>query len=132
MRRLSGTLQSAVDQNFEAGGRPAWLGIKYRSGTPLINKGTLRNSIKRNSYSDSESAVVGTNIIYAPIHHYGGVIKPKKAKWLRFKASGRFVTTKEVNIPARPFLVLTPEDEDDLLEDAQDYFASLITSQNTA
>ncbi|MDH2999298.1 hypothetical protein A1D23_04160 [Chelonobacter oris] len=35
MRVLSGTMQSAVDQNFEVGGRPAWLGLKYREGKPI-------------------------------------------------------------------------------------------------
>ena len=68
MRRLSGTLYSAVMQNFDAGGRPAWAGLKYRSGKPLNNTGSLRGSISEEY--DSNHAVVGTNDVRAKIHQF--------------------------------------------------------------
>lgn len=74
MRVLSEKMKSAVDQNFEAGGRPAWLGLKYREGKPLTNTRTLRDSIQ--SHSDSNTATVGTHLAYAAIHHFGGKTKP--------------------------------------------------------
>lgn len=108
MRSIAGTMESAVLQNFEVGGRPKWLGLKYRQGTPLVDTENLMNSIT--SYYDNDSAEVGTNEPYAAIHQFGG-------------KAGR---GRKVDIPARPFLVLTPQDEDDILEDVQAYFRSVV------
>lgn len=104
MRSIAGTMESAVLQNFDVGGRPKWLGLKYRQGTPLVDTENLMNSIT--SYYDNNIAIVGTNEPYAAIHQFGG-------------KAGR---GRKVDIPARPFLVLTPQDEDDILEDVQAYF----------
>ena len=109
MRRLAGTMRYAVAQNFKQGGRPEWLALKYRSGIPLNDTGALRQSI--DELSDNDTALVGTNMVYAAIHQFGG--------W-----AGR---NNKVFIPARPFLHLTNEDKQDLLDDVQDYFASLIS-----
>ena len=95
-------------QNFDVGGRPKWLGLKYRQGTPLVDTENLMNSIT--SYYDNNVAEVGTNEPYAAIHQFGG-------------KAGR---GRKVDIPARPFLVLTPQDEDDILEDVQAYFRSVV------
>ena len=108
MRSIAGTMESAVLQNFDVGGRPKWLGLKYRQGTPLVDTENLMNSIT--SYYDNNIAMVGTNEPYAAIHQFGG-------------KAGR---GRKVDIPARPFLVLTPQDEDDLLEDVQAYFRSVV------
>ncbi|MDO9755016.1 virion morphogenesis protein, partial [Glaesserella parasuis] len=35
MRNIAGTMEAAVLTNFDVGGRPRWLGIKYRDGSPL-------------------------------------------------------------------------------------------------
>ena len=108
MRSIAGTMESAVLQNFDVGGRPKWLGLKYRQGTPLVDTENLMNSIT--SYYDNDSAEVGTNEPYAAIHQFGG-------------KAGR---GRKVDIPARPFLVLTPQDENDILEDVQAYFRSVV------
>ena len=108
MRSIAGTMESAVLQNFDVGGRPKWLGLKYRQGTPLVDTENLMNSIT--SYYDNNVAEVGTNEPYAAIHQFGG-------------KAGR---GRKVDIPARPFLVLTPQDEDDILEDVQAYFRSVV------
>ena len=108
MRSIAGTMESAVLQNFDVGGRPKWLGLKYRQGTPLVDTENLMNSIT--SYYDNDSAEVGTNEPYAAIHQFGG-------------KAGR---GRKVDIPARPFLVLTPQDEDYILEDVQAYFRSVM------
>lgn len=108
MRRLAGTMRYAVAQNFKQGGRPEWLALKYRSGIPLNDTGALRQSI--DELSDNDTALVGTNMVYAAIHQFGG--------W-----AGR---NRKVYIPARPFLQLTNQDKQDLLDDVQDYFASLL------
>lgn len=131
MRTIAGTMQSAVDQNFEAGGRPAWLGVKSRpDGKPLIDSGALRNSI--HSSWDNNEAQVGTNLKYAAIHQFGGKTSPHKIKPVTKKALAfggivrKLVDHPGSDIPARPFLVLTPQDEDDILEDVQAYFQSVV------
>ena len=47
---------------------------------------------------------VGTNLIYARIHEQGGTITPKKSAYLVFQVGGRWVKTKSVYIPARPYM----------------------------
>lgn len=107
MRRLAGTMNTAVHKNFAQAGRPKWLGLAYRSGKPLVDTGHLRNSI--NQLYDNDTALVGTNVVYAAIHNFGGM-------------AGR---NRKVNIPARPFLTLSNEDKQDLMDDVQDYFRRL-------
>lgn len=53
---------------------------------------------------DRIKAEVGTNLKYARIHEYGGIIKPVKGKFLKFEIGGRTIFAKQVKIPARPFL----------------------------
>ncbi|EGV36384.1 phage virion morphogenesis protein [Neisseria weaveri] len=108
MERLAGTMHYAVHMNFRAGGRPKWLGLKYRNGKPLVDSGRLRDSVV--AYSDNDTALVGTNMVYAAIHNFGGM-------------AGR---GRKVNIPQREFLTLTNQDKQDLMDDVQDYFANLI------
>lgn len=71
----------------------------------LIDEGRLRASIEAKAITDLE-VVIGTNVIYAAIHEFGGVITPKTAKYLRFywEKIGQWVVTKSVTIPARPYL----------------------------
>ncbi|MDX3962749.1 phage virion morphogenesis protein [Pasteurella multocida] len=108
MRSIAGTMESAVLQNFDEGGRPKWLGLKYRKGTPLVDTENLMGSIT--SRYNNDSAEVGTNEPYAAIHQFGGM-------------AGR---GRKVKIEARPFLILTQQGKDDILEDAQNYFRSII------
>ena len=86
MRSIAGTMESAVLQNFDVGGRPKWLGLKYRQGTPLVDTENLMGSITSDYTNDT--AVVGTNEPYAAIHQFGG-------------KAGR---GRKTTIPARPFL----------------------------
>ncbi|MDK4624180.1 phage virion morphogenesis protein [Kingella kingae] len=109
MKQLAGTMHHAVRQNFKQGGRPKWLGIEYRNGKPLIDTGALRDNIDQ-AY-DNDTALVGTNMVYAAIHNFGGM-------------AGR---NRKVAIPARPFLILTNDDKQDLMDDVQDYFRQLIS-----
>ncbi|MDO9982727.1 phage virion morphogenesis protein [Glaesserella parasuis] len=108
MRNIAGTMESAVLTNFDVGGRPRWLGIKYRDGSPLVDTENLMSSIT--SDYDKDVAIVGTNEAYAAIHQFGG-------------RAGR---GRKVDIPARPFLMLTPQDEEDILQDVQDYWQSIL------
>lgn len=55
---------------------------------------------------------IGTNRIYGAIHQYGGVIRPKNGKALKFMMGGRVFTMKSVTIPKRPYLGLSSADRD--------------------
>ncbi len=86
-------------------------------GVTLTKTARLKNSIK--SYGDGAGAVVGTNTIYAGTHQFGArrTIRAESPKGLRFKVSGgKWVTKKKVkvNIPARPFLGISKEDQEEI------------------
>jgi len=113
---LGRVIVNRVRLGFRSGLDPygmPWAAPILREGQPLVDTGRLRSSIS--SAVQGNEVVVGTNLIYAPIHQFGGVIFPKKGKYLAFprrgsaagaKASG-LILAKSVTIPARRFLPLT-------------------------
>ena len=135
MRQIAGVMEAGVQDNFAAGGRPQWLPlnanfmgpVKSSTKSLLVKSGTLKGSI--NSLSDNNSAIVGTNVVYAGIHNFGGqtkphVIRPKHKKALKF--NGRYV--KKVNhpgskIPKREFLVLTDDEIEEISHTISKYLA---------
>ncbi|TAM37838.1 MAG: virion morphogenesis protein [Burkholderiaceae bacterium] len=76
---------------------------------------------------DATTAVVGTNKVYAAIQQFGGrtrphVIRPKAKRALSFGGIVvRQVNHPGSNIPARPFLRLTPRDLSDVLQTARGF-----------
>ena len=80
--------------------------IKKRKwpGQILQVEGKLAASI--NTYYDNDSAVIGSNLEYAAIHQLGG-------------QAGK---NKSVEIPARPYLLLTNDDYDEILHNIEKYF----------
>lgn len=69
--------------------------------------GTLSRSIHSEESSEGgglASVMVGTDVVYAAIHEFGGVIVPKQAKLLHFVINGEDIFAKSVQIPARPYL----------------------------
>ena len=64
-----------------------------------VDFGALRNSINR--VVKGLKGTVFTNLVYAMIQEFGGIIKPLASKYLRFKTkSGNWVTTSKVTIKA--------------------------------
>lgn len=110
MGEIAGVMLDAVEENFEQEGRPEpWPDLAdstieqrekkgYWPGKKLQRTGDLLDSVS--SDHDENSAVVGTNKEYAAIHNFGG-------------QAGR---GKKVAIPARPFLVLTDADIEEIEE----------------
>lgn len=47
---------------------------------------------------------IGTNVVYAAIHEFGGVITPKQAKALAFEIGGELIFAQSVEIKAHPYL----------------------------
>lgn len=178
MRRLYRTLQrpgrimglvatmmhEAVEDNFAAEGRPKWLGLapstlKRRRreggvGKLLQRSGRLAASVSR--WSDETTARVGTNLVYAAIHQFGGQIERHPMSGyvrLRKNASGQIMRQKDhghlavfakdshkrvkivkwtrtsgwtIKMPARPFLVLTESDNVDIEVAVAGYLRNLV------
>lgn len=74
-----------------------------RGGQILRDTGRLRNSIAYET-EGSDTVYIGTNLIYAAIHQFGGTIEAKNAPYLKFMVGGQFVQKRSVDIPARPFI----------------------------
>ncbi len=108
MRSIAGVMLDAVEENFEKEGRPtkwkplspATLAQRKREGKDtgkiLQKSGQLAASIS--TKATSTSAMVGTNKRYAAIQHFGG----KAGRGLK------------VTIPARPYMLLTDEDVEEI------------------
>jgi phage virion morphogenesis protein len=91
------------------------LRAQIKGGKTLTMDGHLSGSLS--SRAGAGFAEWGVNRIYAAIHQFGGVIKPKSAGALRFRlANGGFATVQSVTIPARPFLGLSEDDRGDILD----------------
>lgn len=136
MAAIAGVMHDAVEENFAQQGRPKWAGLKppiskrRQGGMILQDTGRLASSIEQ--HHDATTATVGTNVKYAAIHQFGGktsphVILPRNKKALAF--GGRVV--KKVNhpgsnIPARPFLALTSEDEERIVAKVNAYLKNAI------
>jgi phage virion morphogenesis protein len=143
MANIAEDMYEAVIDNFDAQGRPKWAALSSLTkerrkrmgydGKPILeNSGELRNHII--FHSTKNEAVVGTNKTYAALQHFGsaglpgGVIKPKKGKWLTIplgpnsKGKMEFRKVKQVKVPARPFLTLSDADFESIHKTASQYF----------
>ena len=131
---IGSELITSVSRRFETGTAPdgsRWpesLRAKMTGGQTLIRSGRLRDSIAETGPQVSARSVeVGTNITYAAIHQFGGIIPPhdiraRRARALRIPGIGfrRAVHHPGGTIPARPYLGLSDTDERvirDLTED---------------
>lgn len=132
-------LQSTQDRfrdQVDPDGRP-WQKLKAstvaakaargHSNKILRQRGYLADTIR---YQANESGVlVGTNRIYGAIHQFGGktrphVIRPKDKKalaWPGARHPARAVNHPGSDIPARPFLGLSRQDHDRVLEVVADH-----------
>lgn len=67
------------------------------------------------NYND-QNVEFGSDAKYARLHQFGGTITPKRAKRLKFGKSNIFA--RKAEIPARPWLGVSRNDEGKLLEKA--------------
>ncbi len=80
------------------------------SGNPLhARSGRLRSSIAHRieGRGDEQRAVVGTRLVYARIHEYGGIIRAKRAPYLVFPIKGIRTTGASGALLKRPRLETT-------------------------
>lgn len=124
-------LETSTQQRFMEGRGPAgsvWpqsLRARLESGRTLIDSARLMQSITSNATDSGVEA--GTNVIYAAIHQFGGTVRAKTAKGLRFRiGKGKdapWATKQSVTIPPRPFLGVDEGDEAAILDIARDWIA---------
>lgn len=116
-------LVSSVRDRFRRGvgpdGRPWKPSIRARKegGQTLRDTGLLANSIHYRA--DSRRVEVGTNDKRARVHQQGMTIRAKRAKALRFQIGEQWFIRRHVTIPARPFLGISQQDEQDIDEAVQ-------------
>ena len=115
MKNIAGIFAYSTEENFKEEGRPdKWTElsestIKQRTknkqwpGMILQISGQLASSV--NTYYDDDSAVMGSDLEYAAIHQLGG-------------QAGK---NKSVEIPARPYLQLTPDDFEEILSMTENF-----------
>ena len=115
MKNIAGIFAYSTEENFKEEGRPdKWTElsestIKQRTknkqwpGMILQISGQLASSV--NTYYDDDSAVMGSNLEYAAIHQLGGQARKNKS----------------VEIPARPYLQLTPDDFEEILSMTENF-----------
>lgn len=82
-----------------------------KSGNLNVRTGNLRRSIVASSKKLEGS--LESSAEYAAIHEFGGTIKPKNSKYLKFVIGGQWKSVKQVIMPARPFLMPAFEDNMD-------------------
>ena len=117
---VSVRMLSAVHENFEKEGRPPWDSLaestkeqrrkKGHANAPILNihgSSGLLGSVQPD-YSDNYASV-GSNKVYAAIHQLGGMAGPGRS----------------VEIPARPFLDLTEEDMQEIIDIITGYLSDV-------
>lgn len=102
---IGAALVSSTQARFSTSTAPdgsGWKPVK-RGGKPLVDQGILKGSMTHQAHPDSVE--VGTNLVYAAIHQFGG-------------KAGR---NHGVTIDARPYLGISPEDETEVVAILRDY-----------
>lgn len=132
----------SIRKNFEVGGRPKWIPSKKSGkmkGTKTLQvTGALSeiSAVRNDSQGTVELSTSPDTRAYARIHQEGGTINmPARTMARRTKKDGRsvfasknrdtgkrkkvdvsFSTGYTIKIPARPYMVIPPEDHSEILE----------------
>ncbi len=124
---IAGILEASVVRRFETEKDPegkAWKPNK-RGGKILTLHGYLCGSIIGQATKDY--AEVGSAMIYAAIHQYGGTIKAKVQNFLKFKIGERWASKKAVTIPARPYLGMSKQDETNIGVEVENFINGVLS-----
>ena len=114
MKNIAGIMADSTEENFKEEGRPKWKDLSEKTKTARRKTGHYPGQILQVSGQlalsittqyDDNSAVIGSNKVYAAIQQLGG-------------QAGR---NKKVTIPARPYLNLADEDYQDILKTIKNY-----------
>lgn len=153
-RDIAGIMLAEVEENFAQQGRPRWVDIKSvglaragytrtakgrwslprgRSAGYMILQASGRLASSITQHSDAMSATVGTNVVYAKIHQFGGKTKPHTIRAKNGKALAlpggvfrRSVQHPGSVIPARPFLVISPGGQAEIVRAGEAFLRGVI------
>lgn len=76
-----------------------------KAGSIKVRTGHLKRSINTKVVKEGNKVIgsIGSDVIYAAIHEFGGTIKPTAGDYLKFQGDSGFVSVKSVVIPERPY-----------------------------
>ena len=128
---LGDILLDGVHDRFRRGvapdGRPwqkSWRAIA-QNGQTLRDTGRLLNSIV--TITKKNNVLVGADVLYAKLMHYGGTIRAKSKPYLVFKTpTGGWVKRKSITVPARPILGVSEDDAQNMLLEIEEYLEDLL------
>ena len=126
MDEIGSMLVTSTQERFEEGRGPdgePWEPTK-RGGQILVDSGRLRDSYIHQP--SARQVRVGSNLIYAGVHHYGATIEPKNAKALAFNIGSHLVFARKVTIPARPALGVDADDEREIVDITEDFYTEAL------
>ena len=107
MKNIAGIMAVSTEENFKEEGRPKWQELSETTKTARKKTGHYPGQILQVSGQlalsittqyDNNSAIIGSNKVYAAIQQLGG-------------NAGK---NKKVNIPARPYLNLSEDDYNEI------------------
>lgn len=106
--RLKKLEEAVAAESLEAAARAGALIVQNAAKEKCPKRTrTLSRSIHMETAEKSRFKVtvdIGTDLVYAPVHEFGAVITPKRARMLAFHIDGRLVFAHAVHIPARPYM----------------------------
>jgi phage virion morphogenesis protein len=133
---IGAQLAQHVLLRFEAGTGPGGTPWKpsaralAEGGQTLLDSGRLRDSITHRVGGDTVE--IGSDVVYAAIHQFGGTIRAKTAKglaftlpWLKTKTDDGRRVVQSVTIPARPYLGFDDDDRAAVLGIVADHLARI-------
>ncbi|WP_051327184.1 phage virion morphogenesis protein [Desulfatibacillum aliphaticivorans] len=140
MEVIGEIVHASILRNFEVGGRPAWQGLsdvtisrriaeKKWPGQILVRSGELMRSISYQAFPDK--VVLSANSIKAATLHFGArkgqfgqkVVRVKsftRRDGVKVSSHNRKTTLPWGDIPARPFMMVQPEDWGEIRESLVD------------
>ena len=90
---------------------------EIKGNDQILKQGGYLSQKTAYNYDDNRLEF-GSDAKYAKLHQFGGVIRPKKGKRLKFGKGSNAVYAKQSKIPARPWLGVNAQDEQKLLKKA--------------
>jgi len=100
---------------------PPSIRVLVEGGNTLRDSGRFYASITHEA--TDAGVAIGTNAIQAAIHQFGGRITAKTERGLMFRVAGEWARKHFVDMPRRAFLGLSPDNEAELIEVADEYMA---------
>lgn len=128
MDELGGAMVASTQQRFEEEKAPD--GTPWERSARAVHEGgqTLRDSNRLyqsiTHRAEPDKVTWGTNVIYAAVHQFGATIRAKSANALAFSLpGGDFAQVQKVEIPARPFLGVSRDDQAEIGRTVEDFLA---------